>query len=111
MDPLRRWIGLFPIQNGGAVLTFTGERAEIMEVEATLEMNAVVGYEDFGCDRGVVVWVPGIECDGAVGALALYIEEGTTMSHLQTSCFAVDEIGMRLEMECNQGALSGDFCP
>jgi hypothetical protein len=55
MDPLQRWIGVYPIASGGAVMVFTGPTAEQMDVEAALEMAAVEGYEDVTCGTAVVV--------------------------------------------------------
>jgi hypothetical protein len=110
-DLLRRWIQVFPVQQGGAVVVFTGSFAEPGQVESTLESNGIAGYEHFSCDSEVVVWIPGIECPGPVAMLTENVENNTTMRDLETVCFSVDEVRMRIEMECREGVLSGDFCP
>jgi hypothetical protein len=111
MDPLQRWISAFPIEQGGAVMVFGGATAEPMDVEAALEMGAIEGYEDFACGTSVVVWVPGMECRGDEAGLARRIEEGSTMTHLETSCFRIDEVRLRLQEECARGTVPADRCP
>ncbi len=113
LDPLQRWISVFPIERGGAVLIFTASTAEPMDVEAVLEMSAIQGYEDFGCGTAVVVWVPGLECQGEQTALATRVEEGTEMHYDEGSstCFRIDEIRLRISEECEQGNLPADRCP
>jgi hypothetical protein len=110
MDPLRRWIGSYPIAQGGAVMVFTGPTAEQMDVEAALEMAAVEGYEDITCGTAVVVWVPGVTCDGRDAELARRVEEGTSMTHSETSCFRIDEVRTRIRDECANGSLPPSHC-
>jgi hypothetical protein len=110
IDPLMRWIGAFPIGGGGAVLVFTGPTAEQMDVEAALEMAAVEGYEDVTCGTAVVVWVPGLPCGGRDAELARRVEEGTTMTHSETSCFRIDEVRTRIREECGRGTLAAEHC-
>ena len=110
-DHLRRWIQVFPVQQGGAVVVFTGSFAEPTQVETTLESSGIAGYEHFSCDSDVVVWIPGIDGPGPVATLAQNVENNTTMRDLETACFSIDEVRMRIEMECREGVLSGDFCP
>jgi hypothetical protein len=113
LDPLRRWIGAFPIHQGGAVMVFVGARAELMDIETTLEMAAISGYEDRACGTAVVVWVPGMECQGEEAALAQRIEEGSTMtlSEADSTCFRLDEVRARIREECGRGNLAADLCP
>ncbi len=109
-DPLRRWIGAFPIHLGGAVLIFTGPQVEQMEVEAVLEMSGIAGYEDHACDDALVVWVPGFECRGEAEALAREIEGSTSMTLADSHCFRIDETRMRLREECAAGRLPERHC-
>lgn len=111
MDPLQRWIGAFPIERSGAVLVFGGATAEQMDVEAALEMAAIAGYEDFTCGTSVVVWVPGMECQGEEAGLATRVEEGTNMTHIETTCFRIDEVRTRLQEECERGTVPAERCP
>lgn len=111
MDPLQRWIRAFPIERGGAVLVFGGASADQMDVEAALEMAAIAGYEDFACGTSVVVWVPGMECQGEEAGLATRVEEGTNMTHIETSCFRIDEVRIRLQEECERGTVPAERCP
>lgn len=110
LDPLMRWIGAFPISGGGAVLVFTGPTAEQMDVEAALEMAAVEGYEDVTCGTAVVVWVPGLTCEGRDAELARRVEEGTSMTHRETTCFRIDEVRTRIREECGRGTIAPRHC-
>ena len=110
VDPLRRWVPAFPLRTGGVVSVFTGPSAEQMEVELVLEMAGIVGYEDYVFGTAVVVWIPGFECEGEGAALARRIEEGTTMSHLESACFRMDEVRGRLREECESGRLAAELC-
>jgi hypothetical protein len=92
-------------------MVFGGAEAEQMNVEASLEMAAIAGYEDFACGTSVVVWVPGMECTGEEAGLATRVEEGTTMTHTETDCFRIDEVRIRLQEECERGTVPADRCP
>ncbi len=112
MDQLRRWVPVFPIRRGGAVLVFVGTEALQMDVEASLEMAGIMGYEDHVCGTAVIVWVPGMECHGDHEALATRVEEGTTMVLGEDPiCFRIDEVRLRLAEECERGTVTGDACP
>lgn len=111
MDPLQRWIGAFPIERSGTVMVFGGATAQQMDVEAALEMAAIMGYEDFTCGTSVVVWIPGMECHGDEVALANQVQEGSDMDHIETECFRIDEVRIRLQEECERGTVPADRCP
>lgn len=110
-DPMRRWLPAFPIERGGIVLTFTGMSAQQMEVEAEMEMRGIVGYEAVACGSGVVLWVPGFECEGGEQALVDAVEDGTSMHHYGLDCFRLDEVRPRLAEECARGIIPEDRCP
>ncbi len=110
-DPMRRWLPAFPIERGGIVLTFTGMSAQQMEVEAAMEMRGVAGYEAVACGSGVVLWVPGFECEGDEQGLIDAVEEGTSMRHYGLDCFRLDEVRPRLAEECARGIIPRDRCP
>jgi hypothetical protein len=109
-DPLLRWLPAFPVERGGAVITFTGMSAQQMEVEATMEMRGMVDYEAVACGSGVVLWVPGLECDGTEQSLVDAVEDDTTMRQYGLDCFRLDEVRPRLAEECALGNVPADRC-
>jgi len=109
-DPMRRWLPAFPIERGGVVMTFTGTSAEQMEVEATLEMRGISGYEAVACETAVILWVPGLDCEEQAPGIADAVQEGTTMSHYGTACFLLDEVRPRLAEECERGIIPEERC-
>lgn len=111
-DPLLRWIQAFPINRGGAILVFTGAEAQQMDIEMTLEMAAIMGYEDTSCGTSVIVWIPGMECHGDEDEIVTRIQENTNMvlSEEDSICFRLDEVRPRIREACERGSLGAAFC-
>jgi len=109
-DPLIRWIPAFPLDQGGAVITFTGPEAQQMEVETAMELRGMADYQALTCGTAVILWIPGIDCDGSEASLAEEVEGQTVMFHLETSCFSVDEMSLRIPEECARGTIPAERC-
>ncbi len=108
--PLSGGIAVGARRCGGGVVVCAGAAAEQMEVELVLEMAGIGGYEDYVCGTAVVVWVPGFECGEEGVELARRIEAETTMSHLESACFRLDEVRLRIREACERGWLSEEVC-
>ncbi len=111
VDPVSRWVHVFPIEFGGTAFVFHKWRQEQKEeAEVVLEARGMGGYTVTECTSVVVIWITGMECNGDAENLADKIAHDTYMTMREKVCFRIEEVRARMLEECDNARLDTARC-